>query len=708
MAQRGRRQIYETAFDSKPSVCFRQVEKKNDEGGDLIDRIANHPILQLLNLRRRSRQNGQSNNGNGSHRSRILANNAVASTSSDPKFQVGVYTPKGRRREHGRGKAPRPARSVSTHHITEHRIRPIGLSKSDDEILNRASDSFDEDDYIEDYIEGQNTKELSADLQTLHMHSDDYFKKAEKDRKNAKNKMTTELQNRVELSKSQAIPAKLPLKPLQLRSPPGTAPLPVKFCKKTPVADKSPSSWFSPPRQKDLKLPIKKSLSKELLGLSRNSPPCQSNISLNASMEVLLDSSSQRDIKSCFIPPGVNVKYSSIESVVTGSAMSSLESLRSSMSDGNKSTVSNESAVSSYKSSSLGSDSSLMSRPFLNLCAPHRSLIQSAKFQILSPISDKSQEPSSDTGGLSQKASPQDLADLNSVIARQKTPLHHRNIQEEFRNFHHILPGPPQEGDIPGSDSGISIEYGLHKVRKEDVPYSDLPFDMPKLRRRLAAAKVGKTSLSSSNSSISSSGATSDGNPRRSLPTNYQPTVNPAVSRLQISEVRSGTSSSNSSDWDTRSSADSSDDQGTPKFRSKDPLGMRGKSGLALDLGCAALAIKGEKVETKIPLMKQGWYHGALSRTEAESTLRSCSEGSYLVRSLDASKREYSLALKSARGFMHMRIQFDCKTGCYMLGRGTKQFPSVPHMIHHYSIFRLPIKGAEHMVLLHPVIHETL
>ncbi|XP_047489226.1 uncharacterized protein LOC125039402 isoform X1 [Penaeus chinensis] len=719
MAQRSRRQIYETAFDSKPSLCFRQVEKKTEDGGDLIDRIANHPILQLLNLRRRSRQNGQNNNnhhnnqhhhhhsGNSGHRSRTLSSNVVASTSSDPKFQVGVYTPKGRRRDRGRGKTPHPARSVSTHYITEHRVRPIGLSKSDDEILNRASDSLDEDDYIEDYIEGQNAKELSADLETLHMHSDDYFKEVKKQKKNAK-KEKSDWKERSELSKSQAIPRKLPSKPLELRSPPGTAPLPIKFCKRTPIADKSPSSWFSPPRQKDLNLPIKKSSSKEHLGLSRNTPPCESHTSLNASMEVLLDSSSQRDIKSCFVSPRVSVKYSSIESVVTGSTMSSLESLRSSMSDGSKSTASNESAVSSYKSSSLGSDSSLMSRPFLNLCAPHRSLIQSAKFQILSPISDKSQEPSSENGGLSQKSSPQDLAEFNSALARQKTPLQPRNIQEDFRNFHHILPGPPREGDVQGSDSGISIEYGLHKSKKEDVPFSDLPFDMPKLRRRLAAAKVGKTSLSSSNSSISSSGATSDGNPRFSLPPNFQPTVNPAISRLQLSEGQSGTSSSNSSDWETRSSAESSDDQGTPKLRNKDLFGGKAKSGLALDLGCAAMAIKGEKVDTNLPLMKQGWYHGALNRTEAEETLRSCSEGSYLVRSLDVSRHEYSLALKSARGFMHLRIQFDCKTGGYMLGRGTKQFPTVPHMIHHHSIFRLPIKGAEHMVLLHPVSHETL
>nr|XP_045592827.1 uncharacterized protein LOC123754447 [Procambarus clarkii] len=733
MAQRSRRQIYETAFDSKPSPCFRQVEKKSEDGGDLIDRIANHPILQLLNLRRRSRQGGQSNGGHGCHRTRTFpGNTVVASTSSDPKFQVGVYTPRGGRRDRGRGLAPRPARSVSTHYITEHRVRPIGLSKSDDEILNRGSDSLDEDDYIEDYIEGQNAKELSADLKTLHMQSDDYFKESQKEKKSSKKK-NKKLKERAELSKSQAIPARLPLRPLELRSPPGTAPLPIKFCKRTPIADKSPSSWFSPPRQKDLNLPIKKSLSKELLGLSRNTPPCESHTSLNASMEVLLDSSSQRDIKSCFMPPGVNVKYSSIESVVTGSTMSSLESLRSSMSDGSKSTASNESAMSSYKSSSLGSDSSLLSRPALNLSAPHRSLIQSAKFQILSPISDKSQEPSSEYGCLSQKTSPQDLAELHSAMSRQKTPLQPRNIQEDFRNFHHILPGPPREGDVQGSDSGISIEYGLHMSRKHEAPYSDLPFDMPKLRRRLAAAKIGKTSLSSSNSSISSSGATSEGNPRLSLPPNFQPTVNPAVSRLQILEVRSGTSSSNSSDWDTRSSAESSDDQGTPKFRNKVPWRLPEPS---LDvftdsssLGCSFMTSAQQAGQGRWDLsfhwahsttqhtltlgfviepLSYSWYHGALSRTEAEATLRSCSEGSYLVRSLDISRHEYSLGLKSARGYMHLRIQFDCKTGQYMLGRGTKQFSSVPHMIQHYSIFRLPIKGAEHMVLLHPVIHETL
>lgn len=35
-------------------------------------------------------------------------------------------------------------------------------------------------------------------------------------------------------------------------------------------------------------------------------------------------------------------------------------------------------------------------------------------------------------------------------------------------------------------------------------------------------------------------------------------------------------------------------------------LGRNQKEGLALDLGCAALAIKGQKVDVKLPLLKQG------------------------------------------------------------------------------------------------------
>lgn len=75
--------------------CHGQVEKKSEETHDLIDRIANHPILQLLHLRRRSRHSNSNNNNNnnGVFRTRSVGGataTVVPSTSSDPKFQVRV------------------------------------------------------------------------------------------------------------------------------------------------------------------------------------------------------------------------------------------------------------------------------------------------------------------------------------------------------------------------------------------------------------------------------------------------------------------------------------------------------------------------------------------------------------------------------------------------------------------------------------------
>lgn len=63
---------------------------------------------------------------------------------------------------------------------------------------------------------------------------------------------------------------------------------------------------------------------------------------------------------------------------------------------------------------------------------------------------------------------------------------------------------------------------------------------------------------------------------------------------------------------------------------------------------------------------------------------------------------------RSARGFMHMRIQKSGETGCFILGQFSKPFTSIPEMIKHFSMNRLPIRGAEHMCLLQPVIAQLL
>ncbi|ELT89134.1 hypothetical protein CAPTEDRAFT_105551, partial [Capitella teleta] len=99
------------------------------------------------------------------------------------------------------------------------------------------------------------------------------------------------------------------------------------------------------------------------------------------------------------------------------------------------------------------------------------------------------------------------------------------------------------------------------------------------------------------------------------------------------------------------------------------------------------------------------WYHGSIGRVDAEALLRVHKEGSYLVRMSESNKLDFSLSL-NARGFMHMKITN--RDGHFILGQFSQPFTSIPLMIHHYSISKLPIKGAEHMSLLHPVNHPEL
>ncbi|XP_072004108.1 SH2 domain-containing adapter protein F isoform X5 [Engystomops pustulosus] len=115
----------------------------------------------------------------------------------------------------------------------------------------------------------------------------------------------------------------------------------------------------------------------------------------------------------------------------------------------------------------------------------------------------------------------------------------------------------------------------------------------------------------------------------------------------------------------------------------------------------------GERIDPSLPLESQFWYHGAISRTDAESLLRLCKEASYLVRNSETSKIDFSLSLKSSQGFMHMKLS-RTKENQYVLGQNSPPFNSVPEIIHYYTSRKLPIKGAEHMSLLYPVAIRTL
>ncbi|NXL68452.1 SHE protein, partial [Chordeiles acutipennis] len=111
---------------------------------------------------------------------------------------------------------------------------------------------------------------------------------------------------------------------------------------------------------------------------------------------------------------------------------------------------------------------------------------------------------------------------------------------------------------------------------------------------------------------------------------------------------------------------------------------------------------EGERVDPALALEKQPWYHGAITRAEAESRLQACREAGYLVRTSESGSGKYSIALRTSQGCVHI-IVAQTKDNKYTLSQASGVFASVPEVVHYYSTEKLPFKGAEHMALLHPV-----
>ncbi|XP_007561573.1 SH2 domain-containing adapter protein E-like [Poecilia latipinna] len=107
-------------------------------------------------------------------------------------------------------------------------------------------------------------------------------------------------------------------------------------------------------------------------------------------------------------------------------------------------------------------------------------------------------------------------------------------------------------------------------------------------------------------------------------------------------------------------------------------------------------------VDPLLPLEKQSWYHGCVTRQEAEFQLQSCREASFLVRNSESDSSKYSIALKTSQGCVHI-IVAQTKENGFTLDQSSCVFPSIPEVVHHYRTSRLPFTGAEHMTLLHPV-----
>ncbi|CAH4022593.1 unnamed protein product [Pieris brassicae] len=660
------RKIYETAFDCKIA--------RSDDDLDDFDRVSNHPAL-LQAEERKLITSAQS------------AFEAVER--SEPDY-------KGRRKV-----------TMKTDSVRRSKIPTIRQKRENE----------------------TNTTVLSEDLEKLHIIDDD-------DRT--------------------ASTSQLPLRGYT-PSPPSTAPLPTKFQQKDGSAMNSiksapnlPQSQPAHPRLKDLRLPVK-SLRARDTPTSSDASMTDAKASVSTDLDLgqrLRDSSRESrdgddergqskdgifleikgrptsdsdtpELNRYSGPKGVGPimefkgrpgivrprrKYSSTESMATSSSGGSMESLRSSNSEGDRSSSSSE----GRHSSSLSSHSSDSGNvPFAKSHHMHLTGFghHPAKLHILSPISDKSsQEPASETSdnnknNNSQKVSPEDGEIGNNtvqttveIVAKPKRrALQNRNLLN--LTFRHSTPG---DTEIQGSDSGISIHSregvdsrnafinfknsNTEEVRKDEaVDLSDLPFDMPKLRRRRAEAEVDL----------------------RTLPFDM-----PKLRR----KLRGQSLQLNSDFGDAISNASSSQsvqDLNQDKHREKLTLnfnsgssGSNGSKGLHLNLG--PIAPPRDLVDASLPLDRQGWYHGTLSRVEAESLLRDAEEGAFLVRNSESAKHDYSLSLKSTRGFMHMRI---CRgSDGYTLGGASTAFPTVPALMRHYvTAQRLPVRGAEHMALSTPL-----
>ncbi|XP_073978305.1 SH2 domain-containing adapter heavyweight isoform X2 [Rhodnius prolixus] len=480
----------------------------------------------------------------------------------------------------------------------------------------------------------------------------------------------------------------LGIRPFVAPTPPSSAPLPTKFHSGICMASVQ-SAPDIPVRAKDLRLPIKstKHRPRNFLVDQIQDPSRQRVCSENQENKAV--KTRGLDILEIKSRTPRRMKYSSTESMATSSSGGSLESIRSSTSEGNRSTSSCESrrssSLSSHSSDSAGSGTGAF-HPALNTLSTR--VFQQNKLNILSPISDKSsQEPCSETSennknNNSEKASPEEA--VTPIGEKKRRTPQNRNLINLGLCF-------DQEAH-QGSDSGISIESRVGNINPLD--FGDLPFDMPKLRRRrLLQESTSVQDTSGSATSVDLHDLPFD-MPKLKRRLRPPPPGNPAPA-----QPSSSTAFPECKNCMSRPSL---------SLDLQDSDRRRPSLGLEFSQQPPVTYHQVDPVDTSLPLEQQGWYHGAITRLEAENILRMNREGSFLVRNSESTKQDYSLSLKSARGFMHMRIQQCKETGKYILGQFSNPFQSIPEMIKHYSLNRLPIRGAEHMCLTHPVIEQLL
>ncbi|XP_063710084.1 uncharacterized protein LOC134838476 isoform X2 [Culicoides brevitarsis] len=452
-------------------------------------------------------------------------------------------------------------------------------------------------------------------------------------------------------------------KPFSTPSPPSTAPLPLKFPSKN-------SNCLKDTIKSTPNLP-----SSDVLQY----PKAMNNCCIfGETKQIQISSSKKTSEKSRSDLHDNNLKFkqkfkifASTDSIKSSNI--SIDSLRSCTSDEARSTTSSD----SQRSSSISShDSDSGSRAFYQL---KNNVSFNTKLHMLSPISDKSVIESAEIDGSMTK-------DPITVPVRRKINTE-GNMEFKNNSFSHKLLSS-LASEIRGSDSGISLQsreemkqnVSTSEVDKQitfetNTPYSlnDLPFDMPKLERRHGyfQSECSTKQIDSTNLEICLVKKTNNIE-RQSLTLNFNERKSPKS--LKFGTINGYSNSNNTM--------------------------------LKLDLGNYNQFSK--LIDVDIPFDRQNWYHGAISRIEAENVLRPLDAGSFLVRNSESAKQDYSLSLKSAKGFMHMRIQRSDDSNKYILGQFSRPFDTIPEMIQHFCLNRLPVRGAEHMCLVKPVVVQIL
>jgi hypothetical protein len=106
-------------------------------------------------------------------------------------------------------------------------------------------------------------------------------------------------------------------------------------------------------------------------------------------------------------------------------------------------------------------------------------------------------------------------------------------------------------------------------------------------------------------------------------------------------------------------------------------------------------------IDEDLPLEKQLWFHGSISRADADKILRVAVDSSFLVRVSESNKDEHSLSIRRSGEIVHLKIAL--KRNKFVLGLHGKPHSSIPGLIKHYMEHKVPIKGLESFTLLYPV-----